>query len=186
MLRSAHKNLLELAELQAQDDAPRPSGHRPSLSYGSPMDVDARSGVGISASSAVFADQRGVPPSWKSTESLSVIKLNFENGMMVQPSLVRWRALSSTLMKAVTSVKFSPLARYALVGYGVRREGFVEDHPEPTVACELLSVCDDHLPSVSMVSDKEDVVNIAQFHPLSGRGLLYGTKRGKVRIFCRK
>lgn len=26
-------------------------------------------------------------------------------------------------------------------------------------------------------------VNIAQFHPVPGSGVLYGTKRGKVRVF---
>ena len=33
------------------------------------------------------------------------------------------------LLKAVTSAKLSPRGKYALVGYGVRNQGVVEDHP---------------------------------------------------------
>ena len=33
-------------------------------------------------------------------------------------------------MKAITSTKLSPTCRYALVGYGVRLDGEVQDHPE--------------------------------------------------------
>ena len=33
------------------------------------------------------------------------------------------------LLKAVTSAKLSPRGQYALVGYGVRNQGVVEDHP---------------------------------------------------------
>jgi activator-of-BECN1-regulated-autophagy protein 1 len=35
----------------------------------------------------------------------------------------------------------------------------------------------------SIMTDVEDEVNIAQFHPIPGMGMLYGTKRGKVRMF---
>jgi hypothetical protein len=28
-------------------------------------------------------------------------------------------------------------------------------------------------------------VNIAQFHPIPGNGIVYGTKRGKVKVFYR-
>jgi hypothetical protein len=28
-------------------------------------------------------------------------------------------------------------------------------------------------------------VNVAQFHPFAGRGIVYGTKRGKVRTFSK-
>ena len=35
-----------------------------------------------------------------------------------------------SLMKAITSTKLSPTCRYALVGYGVRLDGEVQDHPE--------------------------------------------------------
>jgi hypothetical protein len=28
-------------------------------------------------------------------------------------------------------------------------------------------------------------VNIAQFHPVPGNGIVYGTKRGKVKVFYR-
>ncbi len=28
-------------------------------------------------------------------------------------------------------------------------------------------------------------VNVAQFHPLSGNGVVYGTKKGRVRVFAK-
>jgi hypothetical protein len=31
--------------------------------------------------------------------------------------------------------------------------------------------------------DQDDEVNIAQFHALPGQGIVYGTKRGKIRSF---
>ena len=44
---------------------------------------------------------------------------------------------SGPLLKAVTSAKLSPRGKYALVGYGVRNQGVVEDHP---YRCALTSV----------------------------------------------
>jgi activator-of-BECN1-regulated-autophagy protein 1 len=37
--------------------------------------------------------------------------------------------------------------------------------------------------TVNIISDQEDEVNIAQFHPQAGFGILYGTKKAKVRVF---
>jgi activator-of-BECN1-regulated-autophagy protein 1 len=39
------------------------------------------------------------------------------------------------------------------------------------------------MPTVKVVEDLEDEVNIAQFHPMPGYGVVYGTKRGKTRAF---
>ena len=39
--------------------------------------------------------------------------------------------------------------------------------------------------TVCILEDYEDEVNIAQFHPLPGNGVLYGTKRGKIRKYQR-
>lgn len=50
-------------------------------------------------------------------------------------------------------------------------------------ACEILSAQHSSLPTVKVVEDVEDEVNIAQFHPMPGYGLVYGTKRGKTRAF---
>ncbi len=36
---------------------------------------------------------------------------------------------AGSLLKAVTSAKLSATCRYALVGYGVRENGVVADHP---------------------------------------------------------
>ena len=40
--------------------------------------------------------------------------------------------------------------------------------------------------TVSIINAEDDEVNIAQFHPLPGQGILYGTKRGKVRVYSRE
>ena len=51
----------------------------------------------------------------------------------------------------------------------------MEDHAYGMVASEVLSMNDfdalshHHLPAVSVMSDAEDEVNIAQFHPFPGR-----------------
>ena len=52
-------------------------------------------------------------------------------------------------------------------------------------ASEVLCVDKPNLPAVKILSNDEDEVNIAQFHPNAGYGLLYGTKRGKVKVFRR-
>jgi activator-of-BECN1-regulated-autophagy protein 1 len=41
------------------------------------------------------------------------------------------------------------------------------------------------LKTVSVLLDEDDEVNIAQFHPIPGNGIVYGTKRGKVKAFRR-
>jgi hypothetical protein len=38
----------------------------------------------------------------------------------------------------------------------------------------------------TLFRDRDDEVNIAQFFPVPGHGLLYGTKRGKIRTFLRE
>jgi hypothetical protein len=50
--------------------------------------------------------------------------------------------LAVNLMKAVTSTKFSPSSAFALIGFGVRHDGRVVDHPSGLVVCNslLLSV----------------------------------------------
>lgn len=42
------------------------------------------------------------------------------------------------LMKAVTSAKLSSTCRYALIGYGVRVDGEVQDHPNRYVVTAVL------------------------------------------------
>lgn len=101
--------------------------------------------------------------------------------------------LSGSLMKAVTSIKFSPTSRVAVLAYGVRREGAVEGHPLQNVACEVIRFSDDgeggrthtgdSLKTVAIIANAEDEVNIAQFHAIPGAGIIYGTKQGKVRIY---
>lgn len=102
-----------------------------------------------------------------------------------QLELIRHNQLSSSLLKAITSVKLSPACRYGLLGYGVRNEGYVESHIYGYVASEIVSLWDQKLPIVAAMTDEVDEVNIAQFHPLPGGGIIYGTKRGRVRVFKR-
>ena len=60
----------------------------------------------------------------------------------------------------------------------------MEDHENSHVACEVVRLSD--MITVTVMPDDEDEVNIAQFHPVSGMGVLYGTKKGKVRTFRKK
>ena len=137
----------------------------------------------------IFADKKSlyeVPEGWKLEVHLCLFKLTFqEDGQINKANLIRYRPLTSALMKAVTSAKLSPTGRYALIGYGVRHRGVVEDHPHSLVACEVIDIMDRNIKTVSIMADTEDEVNIAQFHPTPGSGILYGTKRGKVRVFQR-
>jgi len=137
----------------------------------------------------IFADKKSlyeVPEGWKLEVHLCLFKLTFqEDGQINKANLIRYRPLTSALMKAVTSAKLSPTGRYALIGYGVRNRGVVEDHPHSLVACEVIDIMDRNIKTVSIMADTEDEVNIAQFHPTPGSGILYGTKRGKVRVFQR-
>ena len=100
-------------------------------------------------------------------------------------------------MKAVTSVKFSPTSRVAVLAYGVRREGSVEGHVAQNVACEVIRFSEagasggrvytkDSVKTIAIIANAEDEVNIAQFHAIPGSGIIYGTKQGKVRIYRHK
>eukprot|EP00597_Dinobryon_sp_UTEXLB2267_P010278 CAMPEP_0170101732 /NCGR_PEP_ID=MMETSP0020_2-20130122/2435_1 /TAXON_ID=98059 /ORGANISM="Dinobryon sp., Strain UTEXLB2267" /LENGTH=780 /DNA_ID=CAMNT_0010324887 /DNA_START=325 /DNA_END=2666 /DNA_ORIENTATION=- len=121
-----------------------------------------------------------LPYGWTSEEHLCLFQLCFEGDNILPPKLLTTKHLPGSLMKAVTSTKLSPTCRYALVGYGVRLEGVVQDHPEKNVACEVVSLRQStNLRTVATMSDKEDEVNVAQFHPRAGGGIVYGTKKGK-------
>ncbi len=52
-------------------------------------------------------------------------------------------------------------------------------------ACEIIDIQDPSLQTKAVMCDRDDEVNIAQFHPLPGHGVVYGTKRGKIRTFAR-
>eukprot|EP01036_Dinobryon_divergens_P027952 gene27954-36820_t len=132
------------------------------------------------------ASSGGLPIGWSSEEHLCLFQLNFEDNVLLPPKLMTTKHLPGSLMKAITSTKLSPTCRYALVGYGVRLDGEVQDHPEKNVACEVVSLLQStNLKTVATMSDKEDEVNVAQFHPHAGRGIVYGTKKGKVRCFTK-
>jgi hypothetical protein len=60
-----------------------------------------------------------------------------EMGEVEAPTLLRYKPLTGPLLKAVTSAKLSPQGRYALIGYGVRSQGVVEDHVHSMVASEV-------------------------------------------------
>ena len=51
------------------------------------------------------------------------------------------------------------------------------------MACEIIDVST--MNPVCVLTDQEDEVNIAQFHPIAGNGILYGTKNGKIRKYQR-
>ena len=86
--------------------------------------------------------------------------------------------LDASKASAVTCVKFSPSTDFCLIGYGVREpEGGGNFHP--VTALYRIRGGMEH---VSTMLSEIDDVNIARFHPDSGRGFVYGTKQGRVRI----
>jgi activating molecule in BECN1-regulated autophagy protein 1 len=86
-------------------------------------------------------------------------------------------------MKAITSTKLSPSNKCCMIGFGVRTEGVVYGHAQSDVACEIITLAD--MRTTCTLTDSEDEVNIAQFHPVPGNGILYGTKKGRIRKYQR-
>mmetsp|Transcript_22029 Transcript_22029/g.32108 ORF Transcript_22029/g.32108 Transcript_22029/m.32108 type:complete len:522 (+) Transcript_22029:222-1787(+) len=140
-----------------------------------------------SDSEIVFADPKRSPPppGWVVEERMCLFKLDSitdsSNTSIPAPSLVSSKPLPGSLMRAVTSMKISPSGRLGLIGYGVRSDGVVEHHDNVKVACEIMDL--ETMTSRCVMTDEVDEVNIAQFHPVPGCGILYGTKRGRVRVF---
>lgn len=129
---------------------------------------------------------------WTLQEGVCLLRLTLEtaetgyDSQILKAKAVGHRPFPGYLMKAVTSTKLSPTGSYGLIAYGVRNEsGEVEEHPFSHVACELIDVSNPAMTTVNVMEDAEDEVNVAQFHPASGGGIVYGTKRGLVRIFNR-
>ena len=52
-------------------------------------------------------------------------------------------------------------------------------------ACEIIDLHDPEFKTKAVMCDSDDEVNIAQYHPVAGHGIVYGTKRGKIRTFTR-
>ncbi len=121
---------------------------------------------------------------WEFSENICIVELNYlvnNSRYKISAKLVRFSPVSTSLMRAITSIKFSPSCRFALLGYGVRNNGIVEDHDNPNVACEIFNLYD--MRSYYTVSDTIDEINVALFHNIPGNGIIYGTKRGKVKSF---
>lgn len=70
-----------------------------------------------------------------------------------------------------------------MIGFGVRTEGVVFGHCNSKVACEVIDLSS--MRTTCILTDDEDEVNIAQFHPIPGNGILYGTKKGRIRKYQR-
>jgi hypothetical protein len=111
-------------------------------------------------------------------------------------SLAKSCQISKNLMLAVTSAKLSPTAthgihanplqflcqqfcermRAGLLGYGVRKHGFVEKHPRSQlVACEIFAL--HSMESVAIMNDDVDevstIVTVDSFALIRGWTLLY-------------
>lgn len=171
--------VLRAADPHIQTRTNHPSSADPAISDCRRNRPDDSNGVPF------FADplnEERPPQGWHAEEHVCLFKLVFSDGCSVpSPHLVQSKSISGTLMRAVTSVKLSPSVKYGLIGYGVRSEGAVEHHAHRKVACEIMRLSD--MSSECVMSDDVDEVNIAQFHPFPGCGIIYGTKRGKVRVF---
>lgn len=76
--------------------------------------------------------------------------------------LAHYKSLSSSLMKAIVSTKFSSTGDYIVLGFGVRNEDKeVVGHSHPRVACEVLDTNTRDLESVAVFSHTEDEVNVS-------------------------
>lgn len=151
-------------------------------------------------------------PGWTPKDHLCVFKISFTSGTTattIAATPEKYKPLTGALMRAVTSVKFSPSCRYAVIGYGVRHRGGVQDHPVSTVSCEIVrinqspsvvssthawpnsketpapDIAPTDLASSGIVADIEDEVNIVQFLSIPGAGMVYGTKKGRIKAFVR-
>ncbi|KAI3806107.1 hypothetical protein L1987_21999 [Smallanthus sonchifolius] len=87
----------------------------------------------------------------------------------------------------LTSVQFSPSSEHILLAYGRRHSSLLKSidiNGDTSLSIytvlEVYRVSDMEL--VSVLPSAEDEVNVACFHPLSGGGIVYGTKEGKLRI----
>ncbi|KAG5176267.1 WD40-repeat-containing domain protein [Tribonema minus] len=95
---------------------------------------------------------------------------------LLQASTLSFNALG------ITSIKFSPLARYMLLGRGVRdvaSEDIEDDQELMPATC--IYRCKD-LTMVNMLNTESDDVNCARFHPTPGMGFAYGARQGGVRL----
>lgn len=101
----------------------------------------------------------------------------------IVPVLCAAKPLPGNLMKAITSAKLSPSNKCCMIGFGVRTEGVVFGHTKSDVACEIIDLS--NMLTTCILTDDEDEVNIAQFHPIAGNGILYGTKKGRIRKYQR-
>ncbi|XP_028778583.1 uncharacterized protein LOC114735091 isoform X1 [Neltuma alba] len=87
----------------------------------------------------------------------------------------------------LTSIQFSPTSEHILLAYGRRHGSLLKSiviDGETTLpvytVLEVYRVSDMKL--VMVLPSAEDEVNVACFHPFPGRGLVYGTKEGKLRV----
>ncbi|KAI4350293.1 hypothetical protein L6164_004761 [Bauhinia variegata] len=87
----------------------------------------------------------------------------------------------------LTSIQFSPTSEHILLAYGRRHGSLLKTiltDGETTLpiytVLEVYRVSDMKL--VMVLPSAEDEVNVACFHPFAGRGLVYGTKEGKLRV----
>ena len=107
-------------------------------------------------------------------------------GVSCEAHLDKYREISEKLTKAVTSVKFSPTNNFALLGFGVRsKEGEVEEHSVSKITCEIIRTTST-LPTIVTFTDEVDEVNNCSFNPIPGQGIVYGTKRGAIKMLLKK
>lgn len=80
----------------------------------------------------------------------------------VTVELLRYRILTDSLLKAITSVKLSPTCRHGLLGYGVRSEGRVESHEFGLAASEVVNLDEEGLPWSAVMCDEFDEVGFTR------------------------
>lgn len=107
------------------------------------------------STSLVLAVCRCWRTGWRVDDYLCVFKLHLYHPpgsdplsvpQIGTPSIVNAKPLAGSLMRAITSVKWSSTSRYVLTGFGVRSDGRVQDHSHPYVTRPSLPPCYDLCP----------------------------------------
>eukprot|EP00944_MAST-04C_sp_MAST-4C-sp1_P014516 g14516.t1 len=92
-------------------------------------------------------------------------------------ALLKSRQLSKAQALGVTSTKFSPSGSFVILGFGARAQ-FPRHDAEPSIT-NIYRLSDMNL--VAEIKSREDDLNLALFHPMSGYGFIYGTRHGRIR-----
>lgn len=99
------------------------------------------------------------------------------------------QVMSARAIKAahcLTSIQFSPTSEHVLLAYGRRHPSLCLLMADADTFSQLYTILEvfstKDLRLVRIIPSVDDEVNAACFHPIPGRGIVYGTKEGRLRV----